>query len=91
MMELGASQPCALRASLHQNPIIVHDVHVRLCSGVTSESMLVQVPSSAKEVDCFSSIQPEGREYFFTRPLTSSLLKEFILYYNTSPQVKNEK
>lgn len=41
MMEAGAIQLWALRASENQYPKMVHDVHVRRSMGVTSQSILV--------------------------------------------------
>lgn len=69
-IEAAPSQPWALRASLNQKPKIVHVVQVRRSRGVTSESMLDQVPSSAKVDGCLGSFQPESVLFCPTSVLT---------------------
>lgn len=59
MIDEGACQPCAFNASDNQKPRTVSDVQVLRLSGVTSESMLLHLSGSAKEVVCLGSTHPE--------------------------------
>jgi hypothetical protein len=55
-MDAGASQPCAFNASENQKPSMVHGVHVRRSSGVTSQSMLVLCPVSMCAGRCLAHV-----------------------------------
>ena len=103
MMEAGAIQLWALRASENQYPKMVHDVHVRRSRGVTSQSMLVlsiayvsqhgnaltiglgeeacthQVPSTAKDEDCWGKTQPDGFVLARRSALTATSLSRIVM------------
>jgi hypothetical protein len=64
MMAAGASHPCAFSASENQKPNMVQGLQMRRSRGVTSISMLVHVPSSAKE-DCGRGMIHPERDLFF--------------------------
>jgi hypothetical protein len=63
MIAEAPDQLWADSTSLNQYPRIVHEDHVRRSKGVTSESRLLQLFSSAKVMGCFSNIQP-SRVFF---------------------------
>jgi len=60
MIEAAPSQPWAFKASLNQNPSRVQVDQVRRSTGVTSQSTLVQVSSSANVDFCLGMTHPES-------------------------------
>jgi len=84
MIADAPAQLCADSTSENQYPRMVHDDHVRLSRGVTSESTLLQLFSSAKVMGCLSRIQPSELflelMFCFARPVRArrwSMLERF--------------